>query len=111
MVKSINSTQQDCLMILLGLIRDSKKITSLFLRDTMKKSFMTWDFYCKKIYFSLTDSHKNEQRTENNFTLTYYIICVTHEVLICQILLNNHLITYYVISTILARVIRKVHSK
>ena len=80
---SSQSTQQDWLMILLVLIRDSKFFTSLFLGETMRKSFMTCDLYCKKIYFTLTDSHKNEQRTENNFTLTYYIICVTHKVLIC----------------------------
>ena len=36
--QSIKSTQQDCLMMLLVLIRDFKKIRSLYFKDTLKKA-------------------------------------------------------------------------
>ena len=60
------SIQQDCLMILLVLIMDSKIFTNLFLRDTMKKCFMTGFCSVKKQYSPLTDAHNNYQRAEKD---------------------------------------------
>ena len=38
--------------------------------------------YLGKKYSLLTDLHKNELRTENDFSLSYFIFYVTHQVLI-----------------------------
>ena len=57
----------------------------------------------RKIYSPLTDSHKNEQRTENDFILRYYVFSQNFNLLITHLISqkkNIHLDTNCIFSMI-----------